>query len=182
MLSSCVKPDSRTRTTLGRCRFSIWLLPNPILALEICIFDETRFSLLYFANPLLQIIFFCIFGKISSSDISRALFWRCSYWIATYNTLTNRCVLKVCILLKQLFFFYFYQPRYRVRRQSFLLFRSSFQVSNLATALQVGLHKCGIQNLFWVGGLSWFLLSNMATASRLAYEYAIDLFWGNDIS
>ena len=57
MLSSCVKPDSRTRTTLGRCRFSIWLLPNPILALEICIFDETRFSLLYFANPLLQIIF-----------------------------------------------------------------------------------------------------------------------------
>ena len=151
MLSSCVKPDSRTRTTLGRCRFSIWLLPNPILALEICIFDETRFSLLYFANPLLQIIFFCIFGKISSSDISRALFWRCSYWIATYNTLTNRCVLKVCILLKQLFFFWFYQPRYRVRRQSFLLFRSSFQVSNLATALQVGLHKCGIKIYFEVG-------------------------------
>ena len=55
MLSSCVKPDSRTRTTLGRCRFSIWLLPNPILALESCIFDETRFSLLYFANPLVQI-------------------------------------------------------------------------------------------------------------------------------
>ena len=68
MLSSCVKPDSRTRTTLGRCRFSIWLLPNPILALEICIFDETRFSLLYFANPLLQIIFF-VFSERSLPQI-----------------------------------------------------------------------------------------------------------------